>query len=298
MKPALLYTCSFADKSADPDLLAELVSALEYDFSSRLDAESGVTLFTLYFDSEAGARNAAERLEKLRPDWNGLGAVFGNIEAGTVRREDWAESWKLHFKPIEISNRLAVTPSWTRPPEIPGRKVMVLDPGMSFGTGRHATTRFCLTMLDRYAAEHDVSASSFLDAGCGTGILAIAAVLLGWKDVSAFDIDPDAVSVARENAKVNHAESIHFETAPLVEFRTGKQFDVAAANILSSALLAGKAKLASLVKPGGTLILAGILDREYPAVRDAFVSEGFEEYETLAEEDWRSGAFRYNKRSS
>ena len=135
-----------------------------------------------------------------------------------------------------------------------------------------------------------------LDAGCGSGILAIAAVKLGWKEVYAFDIDPDAVRISQENSADNQVDSIHYATAPLLEYSCGnKMFDCIAANILSSALLAGKNKLLSMLKPGGTLILAGIQDAEFEIVKKSFCASGCELISTAEENGWRGGMFHYNK---
>ena len=144
-----------------------------------------------------------------------------------------------------------------------------------------------------FAFEHDVSSMTMLDAGCGSGILAIAAEKLGFGSAAAFDIDPDAARIAEENAAANGCSRIVFSAASLIEFNSdGVKYDVIAANILSSALLAGRDKLLSLLKPGGTLILAGILDKEYSIVRKAFEDGGCVQYASTEEKQWRGGAFR------
>ena len=196
---------------------------------------------------------------------------------------------------MEISERLAITPPWVDFPAKSGQQVIILNPGLSFGTGQHATTKFCLTKLDEIAQSLPEN-SSMLDAGCGSGILAIAAVKLGWKDVYAVDIDPDAVRISQENSAENAIDSIRYETAPLLEYSCGnKMFDCIAANILSSALLAGKNKLLSMLKPGGTLILAGIQDAEFEIVQKSFCASGCELLSTAEENGWRGGMFHYNK---
>ncbi|MBQ9771987.1 MAG: 50S ribosomal protein L11 methyltransferase, partial [Lentisphaeria bacterium] len=193
----LLYCCSFSDASRDTGITAELLSAMGWDFSSRLDAESGETWQTLYFSEKSEAEEAKAKLEELRPIWNELEIVFGEVSVTELKKENWAESWKIHFKPMEISDRLAITPPWVDFPAKENQKVIILNPGLSFGTGQHATTTFCMTKLDELAQTLPEN-SSMLDAGCGSGILAIAAVKLGWKDVYAFDIDPDAVRISQE----------------------------------------------------------------------------------------------------
>ena len=290
----ILYCCSFTDASENAETVPELLSAMEYDFSSWRDAETGKRTHTLYFQSADAAAEAKTRIDALRDTWHELEVEIGDPVLAELKKEDWAESWKIHFKPIEISERLAITPSWIAYPAAPGQHIITLDPGMSFGTGQHATTKFCLTQLDLFAFHHDVSALSMLDAGCGSGILAIAAEKLGFREICAFDIDPEAARIAAENAETNHCSRIRFSAASLIKYNSeGIKFDVIAANILSSALLAGKEKLLSLLKPGGCLILAGILDSEYPLVREAFESSGCRQFASTEESKWRGGAFLF-----
>ncbi len=297
---SVLYCCIVPDRSESGDLVPELLSAMEYDFSSWRDAETGKLSHTLYFKTEEEAIRTAEKLEHLRGEWKEMDITLGEIAIRPLKKEDWAESWKLHFKPIEISAHLAITPTWIPFHPKPDQKVIVLDPGMSFGTGQHATTKFCLTQIDRFVQEQNagVSGLSLLDAGCGSGILAIAAEKFGFGEIAAFDIDPDATRIAKENAAMNDdAGKIHFSTSALIDFNSeGIRYDVVAANILSSALLAGKDKLLSLLKPGGHLIIAGVLDKEYPIVRQAFEEAGCREYASTEEAQWRGGAFLRQKK--
>ena len=291
----ILYCCSFTDVSENGETVPELLSAMEFDFSSWRDAETGKRTHTLYFQSAGEAAEAKKQMESLRSSWRDLEVEIGDPVLAELKKEDWAESWKIHFKPIEISPRLGITPSWIAYPAAPGQHIITLDPGMSFGTGQHATTKFCLTQLDLFAFRHDVSTLSMLDAGCGSGILAIAAEKLGFREIRAFDIDPEAARIAAENAGTNRCSRIRFDAASLIEYNSdGMKFDVIAANILSSALLAGKDKLLSLLKTGGCLILAGILDSEYPLVREAFESSGCRQFASTEESKWRGGAFLFD----
>ena len=173
--------------------------------------------------------------------------------------------------------------------------MIVLDPGMSFGTGQHATTKSCIAAIDRFTAEFPAGQTpSFLDAGCGSGILSIAAHALGCAPVDAFDIDPDVIPIARENAQINGIPDaeLALSVSSLLDFKPGRTYDIVAANILSSALIEGREHLVSLVKPGGILILAGILTTEYPTVRDAFAALGCVELGNSTEREWTGGSFR------
>ena len=293
----LLYCCTMRDDSESPDAAAELLSGLGYEVSSWKNAETKEIHLTLYFQDEPSCRNAMDYLQSQKDDFASFGIMLDELNFHTLKKEDWAEVWKLHFKPLVISDRLAFSPSWEKFQPKPGQLVITLDPGMSFGTGQHATTKFCLSSLDRFILELKQAGKtdiSMLDAGSGSGILAIAAKKLGCARVDAFDIDPDTIPIAQENAEINGIDTrgILFRTASLLEFRSDIQYDLVAANILSSALIAGRDKLLSFCHPGTKLMLAGILDSEYNTVKHAFESSGrCRELFSAQEKEWRGGAF-------
>jgi ribosomal protein L11 methyltransferase len=168
----------------------------------------------------------------------------------TVAEENWVQLTQSQFEPIRVSERLWIVPSWHQAPD-PEAIVLVLDPGMAFGTGSHPTTRLCLEWLERTLTP----GASLLDYGCGSGILAIAGAKLGAGKVEGVDIDPQAVTAAIDNAQRNSV-SAHFQDS------TGKieeQFDIVVANILSNPLKALAPAIVSHLRPGGRLALSGIL---------------------------------------
>jgi ribosomal protein L11 methyltransferase len=167
-----------------------------------------------------------------------------------VEEQDWVRLTQSQFEPIRVSGRLWIVPSWHVAPD-PEAIVLVLDPGMAFGTGSHPTTRLCLEWLERAVTP----GVSVLDYGCGSGILGIAAARLGAKDVLGVDIDPKAVAVARDNAARNGV-AVRFDDAAA---RIVRSFDLVVANILSNPLKALAPLLCALVRPGGWLALSGIL---------------------------------------
>lgn len=216
-----------------------------------------------------------------------------HVSAARVAREDWAESWKRHFKPLAIGRHLLVLPSWSRRQPRRGQAVVILDPGLSFGTGNHPTTRFCLEELARARTTH--GKRSLLDVGCGSGILAICAVKLGYDIVEAFDFDPAAVRVAAANAEQNQVRSrLKLNQADLndLPLRPIKTYDVVCANLTADLLVGHTRKLARLVALDGRLALAGILATQFTEVRAAFAKEGFRMIRSRAQGEWRSGAFR------
>ena len=289
----VLYCVSFIDESEGNGSGAEFLSAFDYSISTWKDEESGQIRQTLYFLTPEEADEAFDFVRKNADEWRSFDIVFRDFERHDLPKENWAEVWKIHFKPLEISPRLLVRPSWENVEQKEGQIQLILDPGMSFGTGQHATTKFCLASIDEFLQKAN-RPLTVLDAGAGSGILAIAATLLGCaKPVRAFDIDPDTIPVAKENAERNGIapSDIEFAVSALDDYQSDMQYDIVAANILSSALIAGQEKLLSLTKPGGYLVLAGILATEYDRVKAAFEELGCKELRTTQEKEWRGGAF-------
>ena len=168
----------------------------------------------------------------------------------TVEEQNWVELTQSQFEPIRVSERLWIVPSWHSAPD-PEAIVLVLDPGMAFGTGTHPTTRLCLEWLER----HTALGVSILDYGCGSGILGIAAAKLGAAEVRGIDIDPQAIVAARSNAERNGVDA-HFDDAA---DEVSGQYDLVVANILSNPLKALAPAVCAYVRPGGQLALSGIL---------------------------------------
>ena len=201
-------------------------------------------------------------------------ASVGAPEFKTLSDADWRDSYKAHFHPWQFG-RLHWVPVWERAaftlPE--GHAVLWLDPGLAFGTGNHETTRLCCERLVTWAAETTAGNRRVIDAGCGSGILALSAALLQLGPIEAFDLDPEAVRVAQENAALNDLGSaVEFFTADLEGGLANSLGDLVLANIQSDVLLANVGPLIGAVAPGGTLVLSGILAVELEQVRMGFAS--------------------------
>ncbi|HZR17073.1 MAG TPA: 50S ribosomal protein L11 methyltransferase [Verrucomicrobiae bacterium] len=210
-----------------------------------------------------------------------------------LRREDWAESWKKHFKPITIGGRLLILPSWSHKRPRAGQLTVVLDPGMSFGTGQHPTTSFCLAELVRN--RRPGQPQSFLDVGTGSGILAVCAAKLGYEPIRALDLDSTAVANARDNARANGvADKITFQRRDLASLPAAgsKKYSVVCANLLADLLLLHRDRLAALVQGGGTLAVAGVLKTEFEVVLEAYQGAGLRLLRSGSRGEWRSGSFR------
>ena len=217
----------------------------------------------------ATEREAMER-------WKELNALLpaearGELVLRELQEADWRDSYKAHFRAWQFG-RLHWVPVWEREtfrvPE--GDEVLWLDPGLAFGTGNHETTRLCVERLVEWAAAHGVK-GKVIDAGCGSGILALSASKLGFRDVSGFDNDPEAVRVSEENAALNGLTSrVRFLVGDLRSGFQGGPAELVMANILANVLMAFRKELTAAVAPGGTLILSGILAAESAQVRAAF----------------------------
>jgi ribosomal protein L11 methyltransferase len=214
------------------------------------------------FASEVDAWASWARLRPLLPV-----APTGEVSARELPDADWKDSYKEHFKAWQFGP-LHWVPSWERetfvPPE--GEQVLWLDPGMAFGTGNHETTRLCCERLVKFAADRGTS-GRVLDAGCGSGILALSAARLGFVRVAAFDNDPVAVAVSRDNAVLNGLQGrVEFFTGDLAAGLTGRQADLVLANLQADVLVRFARELCEVASPGGRLVLSGILERELAQV--------------------------------
>lgn len=194
----------------------------------------------------------------------------------TVEDDDWVRRTQSQFEPIRISQRLWIVPTWHTPAD-PAAINIVLDPGLAFGTGSHPTTRLCLRWLD----QHIRGGESVLDYGCGSGILAIAAVKLGAGTVKGVDLDPQAIQASRDNAAANGVNA-HFY---LPDEAPGGKSDVVIANILTNPLKLLAPLLANAARPGGRLALSGILEAQAGDVR-AIYSQWFDFDPPIVEDGW------------
>ena len=192
------------------------------------------------------------------------GAELPERHAEVIADQDWERSWMDNFQPMRFGQRLWIVPSWHAAPE-PDAVNLLLDPGLAFGTGTHPTTALCLEWLDG----QDLQDCNVLDFGCGSGILAIAALLLGAKQAVGTDIDYQAIEASRDNAERNGIDASRFPLY-LPEQLSAEQADVVVANILAGPLVALAPQITSLVKPGGRLALSGILAEQGEDVAAAY----------------------------
>ncbi|HEY4952465.1 MAG TPA: 50S ribosomal protein L11 methyltransferase [Verrucomicrobiae bacterium] len=297
MKNRPLWRVSVVTTLEAEDAVTELLGAtLGRSASSYFNVETGASVVSVYASekplSRAVGKEISTGLKRIRNCGLKIGA--GKIRIAKIRREDWAESWKRHFQPIAIGDALLVKPSWSKKRPRKDQEVVILDPGLSFGTGQHATTSFCLGEIVKRRSP--AGEKSLLDLGTGSGILAIAAAKLGYQPVQAIDFDPEAVRIARANARGNGVRNkIKIARGDVTKLspRPQEQFDLVCANLISNLLIAERKRIVAQLRRGGFLVLAGILRSEFWEVQKAFAALGLQLFRCKIGKEWRSGSFGF-----
>lgn len=273
-----------------PPPAAEAISSFFFDEGSTgiteeegTDPERGAyVLLRAYFEASLKERRA-EFEERLRAALLVAEAGKPRIWVDEIPYGDWAEGWKQYFKPRKLGRRLVVAPTWEEYTPSGDELVVRVDPGMAFGTGQHETTALCLQALEDVIERRP--GARVLDVGTGSGILAIAAVLLGAASAHGTDNDPEATSAARENVEANAlAGRVTIDERDLDALPA--DHDVVVANILAETLVALAPQLAPRVAAGGDLILSGILHHLAPKVVDAYRPLGFPSFEERRQGEW------------
>lgn len=231
--------------------------------------------------------NPAEAIAFLRERYRAEGITYSLDTAG-CEEEDWINNWKKYFHPIPVGEKLLIRPAWEKIAGAEGRTVLHLEPGLAFGTGTHETTRLCLQLLERYV----FPGCTVLDVGCGSGILAIAALLLGAEKAIGVDIDELAVKTAAENARLNGVDSRFTAICGnLTEKVTGK-YHIVVANIVADVIMTLTGDVEQYMYPDTVYLMSGIIDTRLDDVLQAVESK-FEVIERLEEKGWVALAAKY-----
>ena len=260
---------------------------VDENLEASMHGKSRVT-FYLPADETGFAQMGEVRLalEDLKARRSDCGTLLLSLE--NLRDEDWENNWKQYYKPMEIGQRLLVIPQWEQVD--PGQRVpLILDPGLTFGTGSHATTRLCLTALEKTVAQGD----RVLDLGCGSGILSIAALRLGASQALAVDIDDKCLDVAYENAALNGIGKDRYTVRVGDMLSDGSlrrelegSYDIVVANIVADVIIALAPLVPSMLRPGGTFLCSGIIDDRAEEVRAALEAAGWTVLETQSADGW------------
>jgi ribosomal protein L11 methyltransferase len=247
-----------------------------------LEESAGSVKLGAYFDERADTEMIAREVEAELARAGLGGSLFG-ISISGIPEQDWMQKWKEGFEAVEIGNRLLVAPSWKLPcAASEGRAVIQIDPGMAFGTGTHETTRMCLEAIEKH-----FDGGRLLDVGTGTGILAIAACLIApGSSVTAIDIDPQAVAVARENIEINRATgSIEIIEGEPRDY-AGGAFDMVVANLTAEVIISIADDLIGCLASSGAMILSGILTSLAEDVQRAITDRGLVIIERREAGEW------------
>jgi ribosomal protein L11 methyltransferase len=263
--------------SYDWDYVDEKVLAQQYEESK----------ITLYIEPDEYAEAAIEAIRSsinMLKDQDKKG-VFGSlrVESSYESDEEWRDKWKEYFKPAKITENIVIKPTWEEYEAMGNEKVIEIDPGMAFGTGTHATTRMCVKHLEKYIESEE---DTVLDLGCGSGILSIAAALLGSKHVYGVDIDPNAVTASAENTELNGLSDIIEISYGDVTEGLGMKADIIVANLMADLIIMLAPDIAKHLKGKKIFISSGILEEKLNDVVEAVQKSGFKIIEVLHEEEW------------
>lgn len=280
------------DENDFKDFLEHNRQYWDYVDEELLREKAGVSRVTFYLERNEAAldviarvRIAMSDLKKARPDCGPLLLTIDNVADA-----DWENNWKKFYKPMEIGERLLVVPQWEKARDN-GRVKLVLNPGLTFGTGSHATSRLCLQALDKYIR----GGEKILDLGCGSGILSIAALVLGAGEAFACDIDEKCVDVAYENAALNGIGKDRYTvrwgnvlTDAALRQEMGAGYDIVVANIVADVIMGLSPHVRPFLKPGGLFLCSGIIDDRAAEVLEKLKADGWDVFEQRSSEGWFS----------
>ena len=270
----------------DPqDLLSREQGPLTWDFAdiNILEHKGTAAVIKAYFSQddkvEEIVKAVKEKLEEIKEF--GIDIGEGSVEYKSMHEEDWANNWKKYYKPVKITDKIVIKPTWEDYEKRDGELIIELDPGMAFGTGTHETTRMCIKALDKYVEPN----TTVFDVGCGSGILAIAAAKLGAKHVVGVDLDPVAVDSSKENISFNDLDNIEVLEGNLLDVVEGKA-DIVVANIIAEIICVLTEDVKKALNKDGLFITSGIIHDRVDMVKEKFEECGFEVIEINKDGEW------------
>ena len=247
---------------------------------SLLNADKTIASVSVFIPAEKSASDAVAFIKERAADEK----LEIKLEINGVNEEDWATSWKAYYKPVHIGEKIVIVPMWETYEEKAGEVIVRMDPGMAFGTGTHETTRLVVALLEKYTKK----GCRVLDVGTGSGILAICASKLGAGECKAYDIDPVAVRVARENIKDNVCDNITCDVSDLLYGvdLSGGQYDLVCANIVADIIIRMCPDISKYMKDDAILLASGIITERADEVVTAVEANGLKVCEHLTDNGW------------
>ena len=292
---AIGYDSFIIDDSEDfSEFLKDNTQYWDYVDEDLARKMQNVSQIRLYLPHDA---QAPEQIAQLKSELEVFRAQNPDTDLGSLevslqnlQEEDWEESWKQYYQPISIGEKLLIVPQWLSPENPEHRIPVVLDPGMIFGTGAHASTQMCLRALEQTIH----GGERVIDLGSGSGILSIAALLLGAQEATGVDIDPKAEDIARENAALNGLTAPKFRAVTgnvigdkaMMESLSEGGYDVVLANIVADVIIPLSAVVPHFLRPDGVFICSGILNTRLPEVERAIEAAGLTITQREMQEDW------------
>lgn len=292
---AIGYDSFIIDDSEDfSEFLKDNTQYWDYVDEELARKMQNVSQIRLYLPHDA---QAPEQIAQLKSELEVFRAQNPDTDLGSLevslqnlQEEDWEESWKQYYQPIPIGEKLLIVPQWLSPENPEHRIPVVLDPGMIFGTGAHASTQMCLRALEQTIH----GGERVIDLGSGSGILSIAALLLGAQEATGVDIDPKAEDIARENAALNGLAAPKFRAVTgnvigdkaMMESLSEGGYDVVLANIVADVIIPLSAVVPHFLRPDGVFICSGILNTRLPEVEQAIEAAGLTITQREMQEDW------------
>ncbi|MBE7022501.1 MAG: 50S ribosomal protein L11 methyltransferase [Ruminococcaceae bacterium] len=290
------------DETDFKTFLEENKNAWDYVDDELMEAKSGETNIKIYVTDNAAGHETLGEVERTLKELAAYDQeqAFGSLrmELSGMDEEDWANNWKQYFKPLAIGEKILVLPEWETLDEPTDRTIFTINPGMSFGTGSHHTTKLCLERLEKYIKP----GMEVLDLGCGSGILSAVALLLGAKSATAVDIDPNAAEIARKNARRNGIEDERYRVFAgnvltddkLLQAISDRTYDLVLANIVADVIIALAPKIPPLLASGGTYITSGIITERGDEVKAACNEVGMRLQTESQSGDWLALDYQKN----
>ena len=273
------------DEPVDVQKLREDELYWDYIDEKLLENDTEETKIMAYFSEEE--TNLPEKIAVIREKIRnltefGLSIGSGTVELSNVNQEDWESAWKQYFKPVHVTDRIVVKPEWEEYSPQEGEIVIEIDPGMAFGTGTHETTSMCINQIEKNLKSGD----TVIDIGCGSGILSMAAVLLGAEKATGVDLDPVAVRVALENVELNNLqdkiEILHGNLTDVIR----EKADIVVANIMADIILILLEDVREFIKDDGLFISSGIIQEKRAAVEARLLEKNFSIVEVETKGEW------------